>query len=367
MTRTADENIEETSCIGSMLMQLMVLVFMGFFFSIHVILSALWSWVLTVGTDVSWSMEFSHLFQSWGFARITVGIPFIIFFFLFGVNCIVYKRLAVPHDLHECLQDLVLGMDNPKAKVCEVSDTEPLYRMLWRMAKKGKIAMPRLFVCYHSTVVNAFTMNGRGKESGILIFDTLLNGLAAPDVEAVLAHEVGHIISGDCRRDSLVGCAIQTLESFWVRGRILCTKNAHEAIFKKDADQPLPIALISAALLYLLGLGLMAIGWLPMVWAKSLHWFRQYHAEYLADARGAWLTGKPQAMADALIVLHCFSESGGHMTGMGVDYALCGARGDGEKDVHPPAAYRVRRWLPDFDGDFAAAYRDVMRRRGIRC
>jgi Zn-dependent protease with chaperone function len=61
---------------------------------------------------------------------------------------------------------------------------------------------------------------GLGRTRRILLFDTLAAGFRQDEVEAVLAHELGHHVHGDLRRGLLVQGAL-TLVTFWLTGRLL--------------------------------------------------------------------------------------------------------------------------------------------------
>ena len=61
---------------------------------------------------------------------------------------------------------------------------------------------------------------GFGHTRRILLFDTLLTGLCADEVEAVIAHELAHQVHRDIDRGLLVQGAI-TLGTFWAADRLL--------------------------------------------------------------------------------------------------------------------------------------------------
>jgi STE24 endopeptidase len=63
---------------------------------------------------------------------------------------------------------------------------------------------------------------GLGRTRRIILFDTLATGFREEEVEAVLAHELGHHVHGDLRRGLLVQGAL-TLVTFWLAGALLRT------------------------------------------------------------------------------------------------------------------------------------------------
>ncbi len=61
---------------------------------------------------------------------------------------------------------------------------------------------------------------GLGRTRRIVLYDTLANGFSAPEVEAVLAHELGHHVHGDMRRGLAVHAVIG-VATFWVADQAL--------------------------------------------------------------------------------------------------------------------------------------------------
>ena len=61
---------------------------------------------------------------------------------------------------------------------------------------------------------------GLGRTRRIILFDTLATTFPEPEVEAVLAHELGHHVHGDLRRGLVVQGAL-TLVTFWLAGHLL--------------------------------------------------------------------------------------------------------------------------------------------------
>jgi STE24 endopeptidase len=61
---------------------------------------------------------------------------------------------------------------------------------------------------------------GLGRTRRIILFDTLATGFREEEVEAVLAHELGHHVHGDMRRGLVVQGAL-TLVTFWLAARLL--------------------------------------------------------------------------------------------------------------------------------------------------
>ena len=364
MSDIIEENMKETAAASTLLVQVIVLVLMGMFLSMHFLISFVWSGFLSAFLSVEWLPTAMHYLQSWEFARLSVGIPFVIMLLFFIHNYLTLKPLCLVKSIDAATLQAMVESHGWNGKIVELPDDHPLCCDTRRMATKAGIERPRLFACCNSDVPNACTTTGRDGTSGIIVCSPLLDGMTRSDLRAVIGHELGHIMGGDVKRAILLGAVVQTLGSFYGRGLRLCLKDAGDVLHDRK-EMPAVVAVTTAALTFLTGILVVCIGFLPWLWSKALLWWREYHDEYYADARGAWLTGDALGMAEALIVLHWLAVSRGRVTGFGLLQMARSAIQEEEKDVHPPEKFRVRRWKPDFDGNWEAAYLDVMRRRGL--
>ena len=162
-------------------------------------------------------------------------------------------------------------------------EEEPrLYNTVERLANKAGLPMPEVGVS-EMPMPNAFA-TGRGpKDAAVVATRPLLNLLSDEELEGVLAHELSHVKNRDILVMS-VAAALASIISFAARMAMWSAlfsdnRNAAGLVLLILADITLPIA----AMLIQLGVS--------------------RNREYLADETGARLTGKPMALASALISL----------------------------------------------------------------
>ncbi len=162
-------------------------------------------------------------------------------------------------------------------------EEEPrLYNTVERLANKAGLPMPEVGVS-EVPMPNAFA-TGRGpKDAAVVATRPLLNLLSDEELEGVLAHELSHVKNRDILVMS-VAAALASIISFAARMAMWSAlfsdnRNAAGLVLLILADITLPIA----AMLIQLGVS--------------------RNREYLADETGARLTGKPMALASALISL----------------------------------------------------------------
>jgi STE24 endopeptidase len=135
-----------------------------------------------------------------------------------------------------------------------------------------------------SRTANA-AVTGLGRTRRILVFDTLVNRFEPDEVEAVLAHELGHHVAGDVWRALAVQSAV-TIATLWVADRVLTA--AAEAL---GLSGPSDIAGLP-----LFGLVTMAVSLVALPVING--WSRR--AEMRADDFALRLTGAPGPFIGAM-------------------------------------------------------------------
>jgi STE24 endopeptidase len=133
---------------------------------------------------------------------------------------------------------------------------------------------------------NAFFI-GFGRFRKIVLFDTLMQQQAEPELEAVLAHEIGHFKRKHIPKTLLLG-ALSSLAGF----RIIAWLSHQDWFYRSFGFQP--GGLVPALLLFGLLSGA-ATFWLSPV----AHWWSRRH-EYEADAFAAGVMKEAQSLIQAL-------------------------------------------------------------------
>lgn len=137
---------------------------------------------------------------------------------------------------------------------------------------------------------NAF-FTGFGRFRKIVLFDTLVGQLSETELEAVVAHEIGHYKMGHVPK-MLVISLLGTLAGFYLLS-LLARQAGFCQAFGFGSAQIAPAFLIFGLLAGTVGF------WISPCW----HWWSRRH-EYQADAFAAHATGQWQSLAGALRKLH---------------------------------------------------------------
>ena len=133
---------------------------------------------------------------------------------------------------------------------------------------------------------NAF-FTGFGRFRKIVLFDTLIAQLTEPELEAVLAHEIGHYKKRHIVK-MLVFSALVSLLGFYV----IAVLARQEWFYRAFGFQSNNTA--AALLLFVLLAGIVTFWFAPL----ANYWSRRY--EYQADAYAAHITGEVASLSGAL-------------------------------------------------------------------
>ncbi|WP_427871013.1 M48 family metalloprotease [Leucobacter luti] len=217
------------------------------------------------------------------------------------------------------------------------ADNPRLYRIVENLAITTGTPMPEVYIV-NDPAPNAFA-TGRDPEHAMVAATTgLLDILTDPELEGVMAHELGHVRNYDIRVSMIVYglvVAVGMISDVLVR----------MAFFGRNNNNSNPIMLV---------FGLVAMLVAPLV-ATLVQLAVSRQREYLADATGAMTTRHPEALASAL---HKLSEYGrplqrqqSSMAHLWIADPLKPGMVARLFATHPPIPDRIRRLL-DMGGKF---------------
>jgi heat shock protein HtpX len=167
--------------------------------------------------------------------------------------------------------------------VKEVSPAqEPeLHGVIERLCVQADLPKPRVCVM-ETSMANAFAMGRSQKSASVCATRGILDMLSTPELEGVIAHELTHVINRDVM--------VMTLASFFAT---LASMIAQFALFfgggygDREEEEDIMIVVLVSVLVY-------AVSFLLL---RALSRYR----EFAADRGSAVLTGRPSALASALL------------------------------------------------------------------
>lgn len=178
------------------------------------------------------------------------------------------------------------------AKQISEANNPNLYHMVQRLAKNGGLPMPKVYII-NSQVPNAFATGRNPENAAVAVTTGIMDLLTDDEIEGVLGHELTHVK----HRDTLISTIAAGMA-----GVISMVANMLQffAIFGRSDDREEganPIAMIATIILAPLAAAL-----IQMAISRS--------REYLADEGGAYMSGKPLALASALAKIEHYSKYG---------------------------------------------------------
>ena len=161
-----------------------------------------------------------------------------------------------------------------RAQEVSAQQAPELHATVERIAKESGVPKPKLYVV-NNQVPNAFAF-GRGKsDAGIAVHTGLLQKLSRNEVEAVIAHEMGHIKHNDVMIMTIASVIPVLLYYITIM------------VLSKNDSRPNPITA------WMGGVVVQFLGQLMILWLSR-------QREYYADAHSARVMKDPMPLASAL-------------------------------------------------------------------
>jgi heat shock protein HtpX len=217
-----------------------------------------------------------------------------------------------------------------RAKEVTENEAPELYSIVRGLVEKANMPMPKVYIMQNPTP-NAFATGRNPKHAAVAVTTGILQILDRDELEGVLAHELAHIHG----RDILIGTIAATIAGAVM---ILADIAKWSMIFGGSDDEDNPLGFI----------GVLVAAIVAPIAAMLIQMAISRSREYLADERGAKLSGKPLALASAL-----------HKISYGVEHAPMDAKPatahmfimnpfSGRKvanlfSTHPPVEERIAR------------------------
>ena len=165
-----------------------------------------------------------------------------------------------------------------------------LRERLWNLAQRTRFVAKSIQVMdgsKRSSHSNAF-FTGFGQFRKIVLFDTLIQQLTEPELEAVLAHEIGHFKKKHIPK-MLLFSAFSSLVGFWVISLL-----ARQEWFYRAFGFEMGTSIAPVLLLFVLLSGAVMFWFSPLA-----HWWSRRY-EYQADAFAAEVMNEPHSLIGAL-------------------------------------------------------------------
>ena len=150
-------------------------------------------------------------------------------------------------------------------------------------AQAVNIGMPEVGI-FNNSQPNAFATGWNKNQALVAVSSGLLQSMTPDEIEAVLAHEIGHVANGDMVTLALIQGVVNAFVMFFAR---IIGNFVDRAIFKNESDSPGIAYFITSIVMDIL-LGVLA--------SAIVMWFSRLR-EYRADEMGAKLAGRDKMIS----------------------------------------------------------------------
>lgn len=227
-----------------------------------------------------------------------------------------------------------IALRSYNAQPLSKEEVPELYELVGELTRRARMPMPRLYVI-PTAVPNAFATGRDEDHAAVAVTEGLISMLNRDEIAGVISHELSHIK----HKDTLV----MTLAAS-IAGAISWIANMAQwaAIFgggrDEDGNSSNPVALIVIAVI-----APIAAAIIQMALSRS--------REFMADATGAQISGKPLALASALAKLDDYahrrvmSNASPASCGLFIINPLAGVRSFTANlfSTHPSTEERIKR------------------------
>jgi heat shock protein HtpX len=173
-----------------------------------------------------------------------------------------------------------------RAQPVTQAEAPELHAIVANLAQRAGLPMPRIAIIPEDTP-NAFATGRDPEHAVVAVTEGIMRVLSRPELEAVIAHELGHVKHRDILISSLAAVLAQAI--------MFLSRFAGFFGARDEEGRSNPIASIAIMIL-----GPIAAFLLQMAVSRS--------REYMADEYSAHLTGRPDMLASALERLQSYNQ-----------------------------------------------------------
>ena len=231
-----------------------------------------------------------------------------------------------------------------------------LLNVVEEMALAAGTPVPPVYLLDDEASINAFAAGHTPGDAVIGINRGTIDQLSRDELQGVIAHEFSHILNGDMRLNLRLMGVLHGILMFAIIGYYMMRfaglggHRSHRSSSSRDGKGS------SAMYFILIGLAMMAIGYLGLFFARLIKAAVSRQREYLADASAVQFTRNPGGIGGALKKIGALSyipmvspeaESASHMF-----FGRSRKSHVQLMSTHPPLVDRIQRVDPNFNGDF---------------
>jgi Zn-dependent protease with chaperone function len=210
------------------------------------------------------------------------------------------------------------------------------------MALAAGMPVPAVYLLEHEMGINAFAAGNGPVDAVIGVTKGCVQQFKRDELQGVIAHEFSHILNGDMRLNLRLIALLHGIVFIGLVGELLIRGSS-----SRRSDNRIAV----------LGIALLAIGWLGTFFGNLIKAAVSRQREFLADASAVQFTRNPDSIGNALKII------GGYSSGTEINdahrsevshlffgQAICSL--SNMMATHPPLVDRILKVDPDWDGNY---------------
>ncbi|MFT6034022.1 MAG: Zn-dependent protease with chaperone function [Arenicella sp.] len=217
-----------------------------------------------------------------------------------------------------------------------------LYNVVEEIALASGTSVPEVYVMENEPGINAFAAGYSATDAAIAVTQGCLEKLNRSELQGVIAHEFSHIFNGDMRINIHMMGTTFGIMVIAILGRKFLSASRYRISSSRDNN---------GSVLIVIGLILMAVGYIGLFFARWMKSALSRQREYLADASAVQFTRDPDGISGALKKIAAYQHSSylqsdaeevSHMLFSSGNRSLMFS-------THPPLQQRISRIEKSFD------------------
>jgi Zn-dependent protease with chaperone function len=234
-----------------------------------------------------------------------------------------------------------------------------LLNVVEEMAIASGVPVPPVYVLDQESSINAFAAGHSPADAVVGVTRGCLERLTRDELQGVIAHEFSHILNGDMRLNLRLIGILHGILVIALLGHILLRSMMYSggrSSSRRGKDNG------ARMLIPLLGIALIAIGYVGVFFARLIQSAVSREREYLADASAVQFTRNPSGLAAALKRIAVLASGSridepkaAEASHLFFGNAAAHASWFGWLATHPPLTERIRRLDPAFVGELTAS------------
>jgi Zn-dependent protease with chaperone function len=220
------------------------------------------------------------------------------------------------------------------------ADERRLINVVEEMAIASGVPVPQIYILENEKGINAFAAGYTLNDAAVAVTRGCLTELSRDELQGVIAHEFSHILNGDMRLNiRLIG---------FLSGIMVLAQIGYLILRSRSSSRK------SGAQIALIGIGLLAIGFLGQLFGRMIQAAVSRQREYFSDASAVQFTRNPGGISGALIKIGSILEGSRIQSPQAgeICHMFFGSAIRSAFATHPPLRERIRRLEPDYKNRF---------------